>query len=740
MSTANASYARPIPLRVRPDLIAERQRYQSRSFWVVKEPIGLKYFRFEEEEYAILRMLDGNASLQDIKEQFEREFAPEKTTFQNLQQFIGTLHRSGLVMADTPEQGLQLKQRRDEKRRKEMLGQCSNVLAVRFKGVDPERFLNWLSPYVRWVFSPVSVLAGLAIGLIALMIVVVNYEQFTARLPAFHEFFGPTNWLQIACVLGIVKVVHELGHGLTCKHFKGECHEIGFMLLVLTPCLYCNVSDSWLLPNKWHRAAIGAAGIFVELMLASIATFVWWFTDPGLTNHLALQVMFVCSVSTIFFNGNPLLRYDGYYILADILEVPNLRQKAGTVLKNGMARWCLGIELPEDRFLPQRNRVLFGFYTVAATCYRWFVLASILFFLNRVFEPYGLKIIGQMIAAMALFGLVVVPLWKLAKFLHVPGRIDQVKTKNLVGTLGVVATAVLVIGFLPLPRYVRCVCHVKHSDTQPVYVNTPGRLAEVRAWPGQEVRQGQVIGQLKNDSLQFEVKTLLAKRDELLAYADQLRRLQFVDRRAATQIPETLDAIAAVEEQLRDKKRQADALRITSPQTGAIVSPESRPVRRAREGELPQWSGTPFDERNTGVYLAKSDVFCLVGKPEAFEAELVIDQTDIDFMAKGQTVWLKFEAFAGTTIEATLGAPSPEDMKDMPRSLGNQAGGGVATVTDEGGVQRPLSTSYLAAAEIGTTDLPLQPGMRGKAKVFTGYESLAMRAWRFAARLFHFET
>ena len=121
--------------------------------------------------------------------------------------------------------------------------------------------------------------------------VAVQYDVFYARLPTFHEFFdprSPDNWIYLALTMGVVKVLHELGHGLSCKHFGGECHEIGFMLLVLTPCLYCNVSDSWMLPNKWQRAIIGAAGMYVEVVLASIATFLWWFSDRAtLLNNLA---------------------------------------------------------------------------------------------------------------------------------------------------------------------------------------------------------------------------------------------------------------------------------------------------------------------------------------------------------------------------------------------------------------------------------------------------------------------
>ena len=121
----------------------------------------------------------------------------------------------------------------------------------------------------------------------AASLVLVQFDAFYAKLPGFHQFFQANNWLWLGLVLCVTKVMHEFGHGLSCKHFKGECHELGFMLLVLTPCLYCNVSDSWMLPSKWRRAAIGAGGMYVELVLASIATFVWWFSEPGLVNQLA---------------------------------------------------------------------------------------------------------------------------------------------------------------------------------------------------------------------------------------------------------------------------------------------------------------------------------------------------------------------------------------------------------------------------------------------------------------------
>ena len=153
--------------------------------------------------------------------------------------------------------------------------------------------------------------------------------------------------------LAVIKIIHEFGHGLTAKHFGGEVHEMGILFLVLTPALYCDVTDSWLLPNKWKRIWISAAGIYVECFLASIATFVWWYSTPGLLNSLAMATMFICSVNTILFNANPLLRYDGYYVMADWLEIPNLRIKSTQFFAYLFQEKVLGLEIPVQSYMPQ---------------------------------------------------------------------------------------------------------------------------------------------------------------------------------------------------------------------------------------------------------------------------------------------------------------------------------------------------------------------------------------------------
>ena len=735
-----ASSSRPLGLKMRADLTARRHRYQGRSYWVVKEPVGLRYFRFQEEEFAVLNMLRGNTSLADVKERFEKDFAPHKITFQDLQQFVGTLHRSGLVVSDSPGQGQQLKKRADERYRKELFAKFSNLLALRFKGIDPEWILNAIYPFTRWLFLPITAFLFGMLGLSALLLIGVHFDVFRSRLPAFNEFFGPGNWWMLILVLGVTKIMHEFGHGLLCKHFGGECHEMGVMFLVLTPCLYCNVSDSWMLPSKWQRAAIGAGGIYVELILASIATFVWWFSEPGLLNHLALRVMFICSISTVLFNGNPLLRFDGYYILSDLVEIPNLRQKATKILQQYASKYCLGIELPEDPFLPQQNQAMFAMYTIAATAYRWFVFFSILFFLNKVFEPYGLKVIGQIIALTGVFGLVVFPMWQMGKFLHLPGRMDQLKFKNLYATLAVLVATILGILFIPLPRYVHCPVLVQPKDAASVYVETPGKLVELPIQLGQAVTQGELLARLENLDLEKDLSALESDQEANLAEQEWLEReAARSDESLRTRLKLLQATIEAKDKVLQERRKQYERLTIRAPRGGTVLAPPLQKQQPPMSEELATWSGSPFDPENRGVHLNVSDLLCKIGDPQQFEAILTIDQADIEFVTLGQEATIMLNALTNERWKGKIDQISKDRMPMTPKSLSNQQGGSLATRTDARGVERPLDATYPATVTLEDPANLIEPDFRGHAKIRAGNQTLWSRLYRYLSRTFHFD-
>ena len=735
-----SSSARALPIRKRPDLIAQRQNYLGRSYYVVKEPVGLNYFRFQEEEFAILQMLDGHISLDEIKERFEAEFPPQKITLEELQQFLGMLHRSGLVVSEVPGQGRQLRKRRDERKRKETLAAVTNILCIRFKGFDPERVLNRLYPWVRWFFSPLCFALCCFLALSAALLVTVQFDIFRAKLPEFHQFFSIHNAFLLAGVLGVTKVMHEFGHGLMCKHFRGECHEMGIMVLVLTPCLYCNVSDSWMLPNKWARAAIGAAGIYVEVVLASLCTFLWWFSQPGLFHNVCLNVMFISSVSTIIFNANPLLRYDGYYVLADLVEIPNLRQKATSILTRRLGEWCLGLESPEDPFLPQRNQLFFALYSIAAAGYRWLVTFSICWFLYKLFQSYDLKVVGQTVVMASLWSLLGMPLYQVGKFFYVPGRIEQVKKTHFYTSLGLLAVVLLAVFFLPLPHSVICTLELQARDAHPVYVVVPGTLREVDVKPDQEVAEGQVLARLHSVEIDLKVAELEGKANEYRTRRQSLMQQSFRDPQTAGQISQVQEALKTVEDELKKQKRDQERLELRSPVAGTVLPPTATPRREVGDERLPVWSGTPLDRENLGAHLESNVLFCQVGDPKRLEAVLVVDQADRNIIRDRQRVDIKLEGFASTTLHSEVAEIAASELKVTPQRLLTRFGGEVPSKTDpQTGLETPQSTSYQARVPIDDPDGLFRLGLRGQARVYTDWLPLGTRLWRLVAHTFNFK-
>jgi putative peptide zinc metalloprotease protein len=512
---------------------------------------------------------------------------------------------------------------------------------------------------------------------------------------------------------------------------------MGVMILVLTPCLYCNVSDSWMLPNKWHRAAIGAAGMYVELVIASICTFIWWFSEPGMLNHLCLSTMFVCSVSTLMFNSNPLLRYDGYYILSDVIEIPNLRQKATDILGRKLGDWCLGLEQPDDPFLPERNQFLFALYSVAAAIYRWVVVFSILWFLYEIWKPYRLEIIGQIIGLASIYGLAIQPLWKVGKFFYVPGRIEKVKKPRMYATLAVLATVAAALLFIPLPHRVYCTLEIQPHAAKSVYVSVPGELEQVLVKPGAKVKKRTPVAKLRNFDLLLAVADLEGQRAENRTELDGLHRRSRIDEEASAQIPAVEAVLKSIEEQLVEKKADLERLNLIAPADGTLMPPPEQPDK-PDDKRLSNWSGTPLEPRNQGAYLQEGVMFCQVGDPTEMEALMVVDQDDVEYLAAKQVVDVKLDELPTDTLTGEIAEIAKEPLRVSPRHISNKAGGELATKTDEAGVERPMSTSYQVRVPLKDPEGLLRIGLRGRGRVHALPQTLAHRLWRYVTQTFHF--
>jgi multidrug resistance efflux pump len=306
----------PSPPKLRNDLVVSQQKSAQETIFIIKDPVSRKFFRFGKVEHFITTQLDGETPPDVIRQRAQERFGAELRA-ETLSAFLTKLNESGLL--ETEES-----RRRSKNAREESLVR-GNWLYLRFKVLDPDRILNRMIRRAGFFFTPTFVvLSALSIAL-ATLLVAGNWEAYTSALAGIIAL----ETLPAFIVLTFIVVsAHEFAHGLTCKHFGGNVHEMGAMLIYFQPAFYCNVSDAWLFPKKSSRLWVGFAGMYFESFLWSLATFVWLLTDVDTNlNRWGLIVM-TGSGATVLANLNPLIKLDGYYLLSDFLDIPNLRKRA----------------------------------------------------------------------------------------------------------------------------------------------------------------------------------------------------------------------------------------------------------------------------------------------------------------------------------------------------------------------------------------------------------------------------
>jgi putative peptide zinc metalloprotease protein len=737
-----AERRKQVKLRTRMDLVITEQRYEGRLCHVVKDPVSLKYYRFNQQEYYVFEKLTGANTLEDIRKDFEKRFAPDRLTLEDLEGFARQLVTAGLVHHDSPNAARELFDKRRKQRRTKRLATITNILYIKLPVFDPDRLLDRMIRYTRWIFTHTFLWLSVGLMLAAGLFVAFHYKTFYDKLPAYQEFFAFRTLLYMWIALGVVKVIHEFGHGLSCKAFGGESHEMGFLFMCFSPALYCNVTDSWTVADKWKRIVISFAGIWVELIIASIATFVWWYTPHWpFVNNVAMCLMVLCSVSTFVFNANPLMRFDGYYILADWLEVPNLRERSNRFLSHLVQEKCLGIEVQPEAYMAPSRKWLFVSYAIASFLYRWFVTISILFFLAQWLKPYKLETLSVMLALGALASMVFWPTYRMVKSIRQRGRLPDMKRKRVVAT-GVVLAAVLgAFFFLPLPvsrvREVGLV-QVTEGHRESVFVHETGILYEVRVHDGQRVPKGADLGQFRNPQFQFDRQKFQA---EIEAAAQQIAALESrrsavggSDPNARTKLDQ--DLLAARNslkhnKQLLEKQEKliADGEVLRAPRAGVVMSaPRKEDVFRTWE----KGDGQPF---------------CTIGEPDKLRVLVPVGSTDyweirqnLD-RVKGERpddAYLEVSILpknrADRELVGRIVRLPDTDEKNVPIALTHRGGGSLATRPGgDPNVNQPLVQTYLIPIEIENPDATLAPGSLATVKIHLKWRSAAWWTWRSIA-------
>ena len=564
--------------RLRFTVQSDRQRYRGRIWHVLRDPATNKYYRLDETNYLLVGLLDGKRTVDEVWKLVSQQIGHEAPTQGEVIQLLGQLYTNNLIEADLPADASGMFERYKKRKQREIRGYLASILFARIPLFDPDRILDRVTPLLGGLFGPIGMvlwllLLGYALfelagsGKADLMI----SQAIGDALSGNEGVLAPSNlWLLYLAMVG-VKLLHELGHGVACKryglkrHSGGEVHTVGVMLIAFIPLPYVDASSSWALRSKWQRAFIAAAGMYVELALAAAAVLVWVQTDSSsVINQLAFNIIFIASFTTLLFNANPLIRFDGYYILSDLLEMPNLAQRSKDYLYFLVKKYAYKVRRPVDPSHGNAEKPVLFTYGVLSFFYRIFITVTIVWFVaDKLF------FIGAAMAIAALIGFVVVPTLKLLKYLFSSPELSRTRPRALLATFTTFAGLFVLFGVVPIPEWKTAPGLVEPSDERELFVQTEGELVYLLKTGSVVAQADSVIARVNNPELISERRQLAAQIDELKAQYNL--RLSEGQRAAAQAIH---DQMTAMQAKLEDLARRERNMTIYAPFAGSWSAPQ----------------------------------------------------------------------------------------------------------------------------------------------------------------------
>lgn len=722
-----------VRVRLRPDIVVDRHRYEGRSYYVIKDPVSLRYYRLKENEHFLLQFMDGKRTLADAQKAYEAHYRPDRLRLEDMEAFAQQLMKAGLAQNESPGGGKLLIERRQKRKRQEWIQAFTNILYIKIPVLDPDKILVWMIQYTWWIFTSLFLYASLALVCAAAGLVLTNFDIFVSKLPNYYEFFSFKTAAYLWLSLGVVKVIHEFGHGLSCRFYGGEVHEMGFLLLCFSPALYCNVTDAWTLPSKWQRIIISAAGIYVELVIAAIATFVWWYTpSQPFIHNLSLSLMVVCSVSTVVFNGNPLMRFDGYYVLSDWMEIPNLREKANKFITNWFLSKGLGIEVPPEPYMELGRRILFVTFAIVSYIYRWLVTFSILFFLYNFLKPYKLEVISQALTIASMASMVGWPIFNLGRNIYRRGRVPDMKSNRVMITTCLAMTALAVFFIVPMPvsrLRSQALVMPQPEASRRLFMTHPGILTQLKVRPGQKVLAGEELAHFINREVEAKLSQGRAELDAGEKYLAilQVQRGRAVDPNDRDKLDETVAKttrqvelgkveISSLEKIINEK------LTLRSPIDGIISSsPKIDDVGKLFQEDPRSPLFVVYQEGHLSA--------CMPLTTEEFKR--LLDYTGTTSQIKSPEMILRIHGQGMREWSAHIHSLPPAEAREIPLALSTRGGGPVAIKAGGRPEQLvPQTQHFLVYLDIENSDKSLVPGNMAQVKIYLKPETCATWLWR----------
>jgi putative peptide zinc metalloprotease protein len=689
--------------QLRADLVISKQTFEERTYYVVKDPISLQYFRLTAEDYELAILFDGKRTFGAIRDAWVKKYPHLRLDYtpDELNERVLKFANDLALLQFLAVQGQRMKARMDaakkQKKKKGGLYALANTIFFFRKSLyDPDKIFGRMAKAVPWIWTKTTYWVSWAIIALGAIVFLYSAEGLD------HALANLFNWNNLALMWVttiVLKSIHELGHGLTCKHFGGEVHEIGAMSMVFTPYFFVNVSDSWTMPDR----LVSFAGIYVELVFAALATFLWAFIQPGWFKDFLFNIIVIASVSTLIFNANPLMRFDGYYIMIDAIETPNLQQKSRALVQNKITSLLFGASTKGDPMsrmpLPKKRLWLFYIYAILSWIYGYYVIYSLIRFMEPHLVPLGLEGLSDWFAFLALTGWVVVPLWTFVKQLNLtkedikPGG----RWRRIAKVFGIPLVAFCAYCFVPVNTEVKRHAAVEVANPEIVRPDSVGFIKSVHVKEGQFVESGTVLAELENREVRLErANTELAIKDFEL----RIRAALGVERAAEMKELENMRDGAKV--RLAKATRDVEMLTLRAKSSGVVLN-------RDLESRVGQLLRPP------------NDSFCEIAPLNPIQIKIPLNEQQVREVRAGQAVTLLADSFPDRKFSGVVkGEAAKLDEHNFPIAFSKQRGGDVPTVPDASGRDKLLEHTYVVTVEVQNPDNLLRYGMTARTKIETG--------------------
>jgi putative peptide zinc metalloprotease protein len=691
---------------LRMDLVVTQQLFEGRTYFVVKDPISLQYFRMTAEDYFLATLFDGKRKFGEIRDLYAERYPQVhlEYTQEELNERVLRFANDLALLQMLSVQGMRLKARMDAakhaKKKKGGLYELANKVFFFRKSIfDPDVLFGKMAKPLWWIWTKPTFWVSMVIIALAFLVFLQHVERLEHALANLFSF---NNALLMIATTFAIKSIHELGHGLTCKHFGGEVHEVGAMTLVFQPYFFVNVSDSWTMPNRMHRIWVSFAGIYVELIFASFATFFWAIVQPGALRDFLFNVIFIASVSTIIFNANPLMRFDGYYIMMDLLEVPNLQAKSRALITNHVKRLLFGDTGADPALqrmpLPKKRFWLFYTYAILSWLYGYFVIYKLIVFMKPHLDPIGLGDLASWFSAFALISWVALPFIGLFKGLGLKkedwrggGRLRRLMRVMLIA-LGIFIAAC----FFPQSLKITRAGTVELASPEQVRPEIAGFLQEVLVKEGDHVTPGTALAKLQNR----EALQLLVEAQARFKMAEAAVQRALGEGKPAD-LKEAQAMSAAHQKKVQDAERDVRNLTLYAGTEGVVLTRDL--------------------EKLKGRLIRNGELFCEIAPLDPLRIKIALSEKQVRYVNKGQRVVLRAQAYPSREFHGLLAErPVMFFGQEIPRGFSKKYGGDVLTYMDHQGREIPVERTYEAVLEVQNPDGLLRPGMTVRGKIYAG--------------------